>query len=150
MLMFKILFYIILNLILSCASIFIGILFSPLFYFMYLEKYYCYFTYLCVIFLIFYLIKKKRIAYIIFLINFLIFTGIFSYGTYLSFFYGGTLSLMEKLEVIKYFLIFAGIVFYIVYTPFFLIKKSIKDTEQKYENETKNINCVDENNKKNK
>lgn len=74
------------NLVIFIICLFFGTIFCLFFYPIYFEKYYCYLTYLIVIFLIIFLIKKKKYLLTIYSINILLCTSIFSYGAYRSFF----------------------------------------------------------------
>lgn len=114
--MLKIFLYILKNLILSFISIICGFLLCLLFYPIYFEEYYCYFTYLAIFILIIYLLKNKKIVYIVYLLNFLLFTSIFSYLAYRPFF----LTKSEQKEI------------------FNNIKKQCENEPK----DTKNINCI--------
>ena len=73
--MLKIFLYILKNLILSFISIICGFLLCLLFYPIYFEECYYYFTYFIIFILIIFLLKKKKFIYIVYLINFLVFTA---------------------------------------------------------------------------
>ena len=130
--MFEIFFYIvkyiIRNLALSCISIFFGFWLCFWFFPIYFEECYYYFTYFIIFILIIFLLKKKKFIYIVYLINFLVFTAITSYLFYKPNF----LTKKEQKEIYN------------------TIKKQCENEPK----DTKNINCIyyrlNENNKKNK
>ena len=88
------------NLLLLFISSILGTVLCLIFYPLYFESYYCYFTTIILLIVFILLFVQKKYLIIIYMVNFLVFTGIFSYGTYKAFF-DSSFSEKEKIKTVE-------------------------------------------------